>query len=208
MKKMAAAIIVIFAIAAVATAADMLQFSADVVNTSKGTVMTSKLYMNDKKMRMEMQGQDMYSITRQDKRLAWTVMPSQKTYMETVFQEPRNVPEKKVRGEVSRKLVGRETIDGHPAEKYEVVYTDVGKQLRMYQWMATDINFPVKMAAIDGSWTVEYKNIKIGPQPDSLFELPAGFKKMTLPTMPGAGFGKGIPPGKMPKNLPLPDVDE
>jgi hypothetical protein len=51
--------------------------------------------------------------------------------------------------------------------------------------MATDIKFPVKMAAVDGSWTMEYKNINMGTQPDSLFELPSGYKKMTMPSMPG-----------------------
>ena len=208
MKKFVVLILLSFAIAAVASAAGMLEFSADVINKSKSGVMTSKLYMKDKKMRMDMPGQDMYNITRQDKKLTWTVMPSQKMYMEMAFQEPRDIPERKVAGEVSRKLVGRETIDGHPTEKYEVTYTDADKQQRMYQWMATDINFPVKMAAIDGSWSMEYRNIKMGPPADALFEIPSGFKKMTLPTMPGAGFGKGMAPGKIPKNMPLPDVDE
>ena len=44
-----------------------------------------------------------------------------------------------------------------------------------------------KTAAVDGSFTQEYKNIKIGGQPDSLFEVPAGYKKMTMP---------GVPPGR------------
>jgi hypothetical protein len=52
--------------------------------------------------------------------------------------------------------------------------------------MATDIKFPVKMAAVDGSWTMEYKNIKLGSQPASLFELPPGYNKMAVPSMPGA----------------------
>jgi hypothetical protein len=63
------------------------------------------------------------------------------------------------------------------------------KTINTYQWMATDINFPVKTAAVDGSWSMEYKDIKLGSQPDSLFELPAGYQKMSIPSMP-PGVGK------------------
>jgi hypothetical protein len=38
---------------------------------------------------------------------------------------------------------------------------------------------------------MEYKNIKTGSQPDSLFELRAGYNKMILP-----GMGQGKIPGE------------
>mgnify|MGYP001594689202 CR=1 FL=1 len=85
--------------------------------------------------------------------------------------------------------MGSETIDGHPSTKYEVTAKVDDKTMTTYQWLATDINFPVKTAAVDGSWTVEYKDIMLGSQPDSLFELPAGYQKMSMPTMP-PGMGK------------------
>jgi hypothetical protein len=31
---------------------------------------------------------------------------------------------------------------------------------------------------------MEYKNIKMGAQADSLFEVPSGYKKMAMPAMP------------------------
>ena len=100
--------------------------------------------------------------------------------------------------------MGSETIDKHPAKKYEVTYTESGKKTRMYQWMATDINFPVKMAAVDGSWSVEYRNIKMGSQPDSLFEVPAGYSKMDMPDMSSM---PQMPKGhKMPKGYGAPGV--
>jgi hypothetical protein len=61
--------------------------------------------------------------------------------------------------------------------------------------MATDINFPIKMAAIDGSWSIEYKNIKTLAA-DNLFDLPAGYKKMSIPAMPA--MGGGMQPPRMP----------
>jgi hypothetical protein len=93
--------------------------------------------------------------------------------------------EDKVKGEVSRKEVGSDTVNGHPATKYEVTAKVDDKVMQIYQWWATDINFPVKTAAIDGSWSMEYRDVKIGSQSDSLFEVPAGYKKMSLPRIPG-----------------------
>ena len=119
---------------------------------------------------------------RGDKEVVWLVNPGQKSYMEMKLDQSRK-PEvdEKVQGEISRKLIGSETIDTHPAQKYEVTYTAQGKTTKMYQWMATDIKFPVKMAAVDGSWTTEYKNIKMGGQTDDLFEVPGGYKRARCP---------------------------
>jgi len=165
-----------------------IEFSADMITKSAGQTITGKMYMKDKKMRSETQGQPGYSIIRMDKNIVWFVMPDTKTYMEMAYdpsQQP--APTEKMHGEVSRKLVGKEKIDGHPTEKYLVTVKDMGKTNEMYQWIATDIKFPIKNAAVDGSYSVEYKNIKQSA-PDSLFELPAGYKKMTMPAMPKGGM--------------------
>ena len=44
---------------------------------------------------------------------------------------------------------------------------------------------PVKTAALDNSWEMEFKNIRTGSQPESLFEVPAGYKKLStgMPSM-------------------------
>ena len=41
----------------------------------------------------------------------------------------------------------------------------------------------VKTIAENGSWQVEYKNINIGTQPDSLFEVPSDYSKFSLPSV-------------------------
>ncbi len=179
----------IFCLASIASA---IEFSSDVVMTTKGHVTNSKMYIKDKKLRMETQGQPSYSIMRGDKNVVWMVMPSQKMYME-IKPDPSKGPkvEEKIKGEVSRKLIGSEKISGHPTQKYEVTVKSWDQTEKMYQWMATDIKFPIKTASIDGSWVTEYKNIKMGAQSDSLFEVPVGYSKRTMPAMP-----KGM---KMPK---------
>jgi len=165
-----------------------LEFSADMVSTAKGgRAMTSKIYMKGNKMRFEAQNQDSYTISRQDMQTTWVVMPKQKTYMEMkAVQNRQQVPQEKLKGEVSRKLIGPDTIDGHPTKKYEVTVMDGKRQMTSYQWLATDMNnFPIKSAAVDGRWGMEYRNIKLGSQPDSLFEVPSGFKKTSFPGVPG-----------------------
>lgn len=172
------------------------EFSAKMVSTTAGRTATSKVYMKAGKFRFENEAAGSYTIARPDLKKVWVVMTAGKSYMEMAEakEQENNVPTDKMKGEVSRKAVGSETIDGHPTTKYEVTVKSEGKTMTSYQWWATDINFPVKTAAVDGSWSMEYRDIKIGGQPDSLFEIPAGYKKMAIPAMP-AGI-KGMIPGK------------
>ena len=60
-----------------------------------------------------------------------------------------------------------------------------------YQWIAKDTDFPVKTMAADGSWSVEYSNIR-GSVPDSLFELPEAYEKLTMPPAGVGEFMKSI----------------
>ena len=110
-------------------------------------------------------------------------MPSEKMYMEMPF-DPQRAPKTEIRGEIERKHVGSEKIDGHPTEKYLITYKEGAKIEKIYQWWATDINFPIKSADINNKWVQEYKNIKMETQPDKLFEVPAGYSKMQMPMMP------------------------
>ena len=164
------------------------EFSATQVSTGGGRTMTSKMYAKSGKFRYDLSGgQGMYTITRLDLNKVWAVMPVNKSYIEmTVRKGQESRPAEKIEGEVNRKVVGNETIDGHPTTKYEITAKVNNRTIKTYQWWAQDINFPIKSAAIDGSWTITYKDIKIGSQPDNLFELPAGYTKMVMPAMPNA----------------------
>ena len=162
------------------------EYSATMVSKSAEKTITTQIYMKPDKFRTDTKIAGTSTIVRKDLNKVWTLMPAQKVYMEMpgMADAPSTqTVEDKVKGEVSRKKVGSETIDGHPATKYEITTEADGKTMQIHQWWATDISFPVKMAAVDGSWSMEYKDIKIGDQPDSLFEIPSGYKKMTLPGM-------------------------
>ena len=156
-----------------------MEFSANMVSrTSEGTV-SGKIYCAGQKMRTETP--DAIMIVRLDKNLSWMIMPAEQMYMEQAIDRnalPRT--SQHVAGEIERVSMGKEEVNGQSTEKFKVTYKEGTAQLVMYQWVA-DSGFPVKMEAADGSWSVEYKNIVIGPQSASLFEVPAGYQMMTVP---------------------------
>lgn len=160
-----------------------IEFSADTITTTGEFKTFGKIYFSDDTFRMDIDSpQTMTMITRRDKNVVWNVMHDQKIYMEMPIRE-ENKPrvEKEFEGEIERKVLGKETIDGHPTEKYLITYKIGDKKHQVYQWWATDIKFPVKTEAINGEWKQEYKNLKMGKQPDSLFEVPVGYKKFQMP---------------------------
>ncbi len=189
LKKAIAIVLFVFLFAGTVSA---IEFSADTITTFKGEQQTKgKMYYKPDRFRMDMKvHEEMIVITRIDKKVVWNIMTEEKMYMEMPF-DLKNKPkvEEKFAGEIDRKELGRETIDGHPTIKYLITYTVDNKKDQVYQWMATDINFPVKTSAVDGSWTQEFRNVKIAAQPDSLFEVPAGYQKMQMPQIPaGVNF--------------------
>ncbi len=171
-----------------------LEFSADMAMSSDSHKMAGKIFSKGERFRMEMnaEGQKMITITRIDKKVVWHLMPQENMYMEMPFNL-QQAPKTDIKGEIDRKLVGSENIDGHPTKKYLVTFKDGANTEKIYQWIATDINFPVKTADLNNRWVQEFKNVKIGSQSDKLFELPSGYTKMSMPAMPA--MPQGMPKG-------------
>jgi hypothetical protein len=69
------------------------------------------------------------------------------------------------------KKAGNETVNGRQTVKY-AGKSDDGKPVAM--WLDTEVNFVVKWQTKSGEMG-ELRNIKVAPQADSLFQLPAGF---------------------------------
>jgi len=81
-------------------------------------------------------------------------------------------------GELAREEIGSETLDGHPTILYQVTVRHEGKDEIYYQWLATDIRFPLKLARKDGSWVVEYRHVRLRPVAEALFQLPVNFQPL------------------------------
>ncbi len=165
--------------------AGAFELSADMITKEGSQKQTGKLYVKGNKYRIEMKSGTEYAIIRHDKNKSWIVIPDQKAYVEMPF-DPKKKPaiEEKQPSEVNRKLVGSETIDGRVTKKYHVTTREKGVDESFYQWVATDLNFPVRTAAVNGSWSVEYQNIKTSV-PDNLFEIPDNYEKINMPTLAG-----------------------
>ena len=151
-----------------------LDMTADMITKEGKITSNGKLYVKDNKYRADKGGTPIYTIIRGDKGLLWQVNGAENTYIEAKLTPVLKLwTEEKIFGETSRKEIGAETIGGHPTKKYEVTVKQGNKNNTYHQWFATDIRFPMKIANVNGKWSIEYKNIKNGAS-DNVFNLPAG----------------------------------
>jgi len=167
-----------------AHAAPMQSFSADIVSSSGDGEMAGKMYFQNGLVRMEMAGA--VTITRSDLKLVWVIMPGQPMYMEQPMTPSNAAMTQAVSGEgqIERKALGNEIVNGRNTDKFEVTYRRPTGQEVVYEWIDPAIQMPIKMVAGDGTWKMEYRNVKVGPLDASLFEVPAGYQKMQIPGMP------------------------
>jgi hypothetical protein len=123
----------------------------------------------------------------------YSVMPAQKMVMVMNLDDRVTEQIKAASGDDgSFTTVGPDMVDSVATIKYKMTTKD-GK---IYWWWVNPITkVPVKLAADDGSFILNWKNYKAGPQDASLFEPPADYQVMQMPggmpSMPGAGAGGG-----------------
>ena len=168
-----------------ASLAQAAEFTATMVTKAGGKEIPGKVYVKDSNVRNEVQVAGMASIhiLRPDKKVMWVVMPQQKAYMEMPFsQEAQQKLMPLTESQKAKmKKVGTETINGYACDKYESTMSHQGKSMKVFTWVATDLGMPIKIVSADGSFSMEYKDIKPGEVADSQFELPQGYQKMKLP---------------------------
>jgi outer membrane lipoprotein-sorting protein len=182
-------------VAALALAAE---FSADMVHKMGTMTKEGKVYVKGKKMRTESGMGQGITIVDGDTGTVWVLQPAQKMYME--MKKGATQPAQTTQSDeeltkvADKKFLGTETVNGYQCEKYLYTYRD--KTLgTMTMWNATKLGQAIKMVhqSPEGESSFEYRNIKEGGVADSLFQVPAGYKKMEMPGMPG--MGKGMGPG-------------
>jgi hypothetical protein len=75
----------------------------------------------------------------------------------------------------------KETVDGHPCTKNNVVITDsAGQSTEAITWDASDLQgLPIQIQTQEGETTsvVRFKQIQLSPPPADSFEPPSGFTK-------------------------------
>ena len=162
----------------------MMAFSADEVHTSAKMTMRSKVFGTDNAIRVEAQmaGHTTVSIMRFDRQVMWMLMPGQKMYMEMPWRGVGEVASTLKGATTQKESLGSELVGTYHCDKSRVHTTYNGKTYVTIEWAAKELNgFVVKKQDENGTWTVEFENIHLGPQDPSLFEIPAGYQKMEMP---------------------------
>lgn len=146
-------------------------YSVEMETEAGGMKTAIKMFVDGEKQRTEMNagGMEMISIMRKDQKKVYGLMPAQKMVTESPMPEipaaeapsgPEPVCEK----------VGTTTIEGVNCTEFKVT---AGSNTTT--WFLNSDNLPVRMVAAGNTTT--WKNLKIGAQDASLFEIPAGYSK-------------------------------
>jgi outer membrane lipoprotein-sorting protein len=159
----------------------------DMVMTGTGMPSsTTKMWLKNEAQKMKtettVQGQTSVLLVDWGSEVAYSYMPAQNL---AIKMDLGTAPESPLEGTgiiegYDPTVIGTETYDGK--ECLVVEYDAEGVQTKMWLWK--EYGFPVKVVttADDATITVEYKNIDLGPIPDSVFELPEGVEIMELPS--------------------------
>jgi hypothetical protein len=173
-----------------ASLAQAAEFSAKVVTKAGAMAIPGKMYVKGEKARNEVQmaGHPSVQIMRPDKKLFWVIMPQQKAYMEMPFTQEHEQKMLKISEQEKAKMkkIGTETVNGYECDKFEATIGPKGKSQKQFIWIAQKLGVPIKMVTEDGSFSMEYTDIKPEKLEDSLFEPPQGYRKMQIPVPMGS----------------------
>ena len=192
MRSMTTAVSWIFGIAAAGLMAGVClgaEFAADFAEVKGPKTSAGKIYFKDGKVRREVtQGKPAMLIYRPDKDVMWDLNLATKTYLELpgMGHMPTTIPEiqSALKGLGEFQLVGEETINGYPCDKYLFTFNDKSTGTSN-TWVSKKLQIAIKTESQGSAYKVltEYKNIREGAVSDSLFELPGGYAKITVPGM-------------------------
>lgn len=158
-----------------------LEFTADQITKIDGRTHKALIYYRDQMWRIEhhSMGPVNVSIVRKDKQVVWHLLSRMKHFKTLPYDAEQDLHvTEKLDGEVSRQQIGNEVREGHPTILYEIRTRQGERVEEYYQWFATDIRFPMKLAKKDGSWIVEYQHVKLRAVSDYLFNLPVNFQPL------------------------------
>ncbi len=111
------------------------------------------------------------------------LFPSTRAYTELTMErnaEIENQAELKM-GRMERKLVGKETVDGHPCNVYHLVLPeDKAKEEEAAVWQATDLkDLPIRIRVKVKAdvYMLQFRNVVYRAPEAKVFEIPAGFTR-------------------------------
>lgn len=154
-------------------------FSADMEMKASGTTRSGKVAFANGKMRTEMAmgEKSMTSIVDYGQSKIFILMPPPVGCMEQQIDKNRKDPFVAMVEDAKEEVLGEEMIEGHPTKKVRVTSTHDGAKHSSLLWKAQDLKgLPLRMAAEDGSFEMNYKNVKLGEPDAALLTPPADCK--------------------------------
>lgn len=154
------------------------EFSADFVTTDMEKTSLGRIWVKGDRIRQEVTGSEgsFISIYRFDKMVLWTLMPGNK-YME---RNPPPNPNRPQKEDFQQSALGVETLNGYPCEVIKYVYKKKADGIYVV-WISQKLNYAIKTETRTSNNRViaatECKNIREEAVNDTLFELPAGYRK-------------------------------
>ena len=139
-------------------------------------------------MNMEAQGQTVSSLIKWDSETIWSLMHDQKMYMEIPPEQSgwEAYENNACMGYKNGAQQGSESINGRSTEKWRC--TDQSKipegetAVDSTVWYDPELEFVVKSVDDNGE-VFEVRDVQIGAQDTSMFEIPAGYKKFDMNAM-------------------------
>lgn len=180
-----------------------VSITADFVEVVEGVTSRGKYYAGPEGIRIEgvIDGEPGITIVSFARNVIWTVDEAEEMYIEIPFEPAKAgdysspCADMKLNGELlSAKRVGRETVNGRQAEKWQCE----GAEGVDTVWFDDRLKTEVRSQDRDGE-TFELRNINEGRVPSGLFQPPAGYTRMVMPAMSGGAFpGSHMAPTPMP----------
>lgn len=178
-----------------------VDYSADSLTETDQATLKATIYYTPGKERHEqgVGGLKQILIIRKDKNLVWLLMPEQKMYMElTPSAQTHGIEIDLSHYQIERTRIGEEIVEGIKTTKSKMVMRGPdGAHFDGFLW-TTPEEIAIKMeAATQGGGEkhrvkTTLKNLKVGKQDPALFEVPAGYQKISMENLFG---GMGNAPG-------------
>ena len=165
--------------------ATAFDFSAERIVKIGKSVVTAHVNAKDDRWRFEFarpQGGASIIIVRMDRQSSWLILSKRRQYAEVpIAKEHQLLVSETMEGELSRELVGDQTLNGYPTELFEVTVSENGGERHYYQWVTKVQRFPVKTVSKEGSWSEEFQRLIFTKQSPFLFELPQRLDRANTP---------------------------
>jgi hypothetical protein len=154
-------------------------FSSDYSFTAEGSKpSTGKIYFSWPYYRQDTG--NMRVITNYSTNISYGIFLDKHQYFETRASEYKFDAQNPcaISGDLTCKKIGPETVNGRACDKWETTDKKNGRPGSVC--VDRELNYPISVHHTDGT-AFDYVNIKPGPQPSSLFEIPEGYQKVPDP---------------------------